>query len=156
MVSIHSRAMWSWSQPCVLISLLFYYPREGHLRSRRLSLQFRSSYAKGEMLASALDLETILLHLEYPMKMSDWEGQVMNATWPDSATGSVTHAWKEKLHGRPWRSSSRLSRYLLVSTTNASFIIFLCSPSFRKSRDEISFKGEGCNIPCYGNPNQGH
>jgi hypothetical protein len=137
MVSVHSRAMWSWSQPCVLISLLFYYPREGHLRSCRWSLQFRSSYAKNEMTTSALDLETVLLHPEYPMNMSDLEGQVMNATWPDSSMGSVNHAQKEKLHGRPWRSSSWLSWYSLVSMTNASFIIFLCSPSFRKSRNEI-------------------
>jgi hypothetical protein len=27
---------------------------------------------------------------------------------------------------------------------------FLCSHPFRKSRDEISFKGEGCNTSCYG------
>jgi hypothetical protein len=26
---------------------------------------------------------------------------------------------------------------------------FLCSSSLRKSQDEISFKREGCNIPCY-------
>jgi hypothetical protein len=143
MVSVHSQATWSWSQPCVLISLLFYYPREGHLRSRRWSLPFRSPYTKSEMSALALDLETGLLHPEYPMKMSDWEGQVMNATWLDSATGSVTHTRKEKLHGRPWRSSFRLSRYPLVSMTNASFIVFLCSPSFRKSQDDISFKGGG-------------
>jgi hypothetical protein len=74
------------------------------------------------------------------MKLSDQEGQVMNTTWPDSATGSVTHTQKETLHGRPWRSSSRLSRYFLISTTNTFVIVFLCSPSFRKSRDEISFK----------------
>jgi hypothetical protein len=154
MVSVHSRAMWSWSQPCVLISLLFYYPREGHLWSCQWSLQFRSSYAKGEMSASALDLETVLLHSEYPMKMSDWEGQVMNATWPDLATGSVTHTRKEKLHGRPQRSSSRLSRPL-VFTTNTSFIVFLYS-TIHKSQDEISFKGEGCKTLCYRNRNQGH
>jgi hypothetical protein len=32
---------------------------------------------------------------------------------------------------------------------------FLCSPTFRKSRDEISFKG-GCNIPYFGNPIQSY
>jgi hypothetical protein len=31
----------------------------------------------------------------------------------------------------------------------ASFIILLCAPSFHKSRDEISFKGEGRNTPYY-------
>jgi hypothetical protein len=31
---------------------------------------------------------------------------------------------------------------------------FLCSPSLRKSRDEVSFKGEGCNAPCYRKLNQ--
>jgi hypothetical protein len=30
---------------------------------------------------------------------------------------------------------------------------FLCSPSFHKSRDKISFKGEGCNTLYYGSPN---
>jgi hypothetical protein len=46
--------------------------------------------------ASAWELETILLHPEYPMKLSDREGQVMNATKPDFATGSVTLARKEE------------------------------------------------------------
>jgi hypothetical protein len=31
--------------------------------------------------------------------------------------------------------------YPLISTINASFIVFLCSPFFHKSRDEISTRG---------------
>jgi hypothetical protein len=46
-------------------------------------------------------------------------------------------------------SSFQLSWYTLFSAVNASFIVFLCSPSFRKSRDEISFEGKGCNTSCY-------
>jgi hypothetical protein len=34
-------------------------------------------------------------------------------------------------------------QYPLIFTTNASFIVFLCSPFFRKSQDGISFKGRG-------------
>jgi hypothetical protein len=33
---------------------------------------------------------------------------------------------------------------------------FLCSPSFHKPRDEISFKGEGYNTSYYKNTNQFH
>jgi hypothetical protein len=33
--------------------------------------------------------------------------------------------------------------------------LFAFMHSFQ-SQGEISFKGEGCNTPCYGNPNQRH
>jgi hypothetical protein len=51
------------------------------------------------MSASALELETVLLHLEYPMKLLGREGQVMNATWPDSAMCSITHAGRKSCMG---------------------------------------------------------
>jgi hypothetical protein len=51
----------------------------------------------------------------------------------------------------------------LLSTVPLSFLrrdqcilhCFLC-PLFRKSQDETSFKGEGCNTPCYVFPNYFH
>jgi hypothetical protein len=36
----------------------------------------------------------------------------------------------------------------LISMTNASFIVFLRSPSFRKSQDEIPFKGGRAITSC--------
>jgi hypothetical protein len=38
-------------------------------------------------------------------------------------------------------SSIQRSQNPLFSTVNVPFIVFLCSPSSRKSRDKISFKG---------------
>jgi hypothetical protein len=43
-------------------------------------------------------------------------------------------------------------RYPLISTTNASFIIFLCSPSFRKSQGKIYVKGAGLWHPMFQKP----
>jgi hypothetical protein len=62
--------------------------------------------------------------------------------------------WKEKLHGKLWRSSSRLFWHSLICTTNASFIVFLCFPlPFVNLGMRFLLRGEGYNIPCYRNPN---
>jgi hypothetical protein len=68
--------------------------------------------------ASALECETVLLPSEYPMKLLDREVLLHSAV-----------------------------QYSLISTTNASFIVFLCFPSFCKLWDEISFNGGGLQHP---------
>jgi hypothetical protein len=47
----------------------------------------------------------------------------------DSTRGYVAHTRKEKLHGRPRSLLRSVVQYPRISTTNASFIVFLC-PSF--------------------------
>jgi hypothetical protein len=58
--------------------------------------------------------------------------------------------------GTWWAVSSHWLEYSDVSSSRTNDIIHrsLNFPSFHKSRDEISFKGEGCNTPWYGNLNQ--
>jgi hypothetical protein len=72
----------------------------------------------------------------------------------DSTGCYVAHARKEKLHER--LRSFPPSNYLDIllppwSMCPSSFLVL--PTSLRKSWDEISFKGEGCNTPCYRNPN---
>jgi hypothetical protein len=72
----------------------------------------------------------------------------------DSIRCYVTHAHEEKLHERS--RSTRPSDYpdIIFSPQSmhlSSFLVLF--PSFHKSWDAISFKREGCNIPCYSFPN---
>jgi hypothetical protein len=73
----------------------------------------------------------------------------------DSTRGYAARTRKEKLPGRPRSLLRSAVQCPLISTTNASFIIFLC-PILRKPRDKISLRGEGCNTMCYGYANHLH
>jgi hypothetical protein len=66
----------------------------------------------------------------------------MNATWPGSAMCSVTHARKEKLHGKPWRSSYRLFFGILWSPRPMHPSSFSCaSPLFVNLRARFLLRG---------------
>jgi hypothetical protein len=89
------------------------------------------------------------LHPEHLMELTGEEDWSMDAT----LMGVYNVLWeteKEKAHGRP-RSFPPFdcSEIVFYSSIKAPFIISCAFPSFRKSQDEISFKGESCNTPCY-------
>jgi hypothetical protein len=42
---------------------------------------------------------------------------------------------------------------ILLAIRSMHHSLFFVLPSFHKSQDEISFKGDGCNTMCYENPN---
>jgi hypothetical protein len=74
----------------------------------------------------------------------------------DSIMWYVAHARKKKLHGRlkfflPSRSSD-----IIFSPWSMHPLSFFVLPSFRKSRDEISFKGKDYYTPCYDFSNHLH
>jgi hypothetical protein len=90
-------------------------------------------------------------HCEHLLKSLDQEDRGMKshpaAPWETVTFHRVkwTYHWKEKLQGKPGRIPFfQLSRYsVLFFDIEALIIVFLCSPSFHKSWNEISFKEGG-------------
>jgi hypothetical protein len=89
-----------------------------------------------------VELEVVFLHPEYPMKLSDWEG----LSDERNMTGLCNGLCHPRMEGKAtWETVKILFLTILVfSDLHDQCIIrrcFLCSPSFRKSQDEIFVKG---------------
>jgi hypothetical protein len=118
------------------------YPWECHLRWCQSSFRYRS-LTPMEAVSINVELKKVLLHPEHPMKLSDKEDWLMNATWLESTTCSITHAWKEKLHGRQIRFLHSSCLDIISSPWSMHLSSFLVLPSFHKSWNDISFMGRG-------------
>jgi hypothetical protein len=145
------------------VSILFYYPREYHLRPCRWMILCGSSYTDGRCRPWRWNLRKFFFRFEYPIKLMDQEDWVMKCHTSRvmkhdpilQGTMSPTHEGKSGMGDR---------EVFLFSTVPLSFLLrgqcifhrFLC-PLLHKSRDEVSFKGGGgCNTPCYNSPNYLH
>jgi hypothetical protein len=76
-----------------------------------------------------------------------WNGPIFEkrAAW---------ETWRGNLEGFPIFIYLDIS--LSFSTSRHSFVVSYVPPPLLKSQGEISFKGEGCNTPCYNFPNYFH
>jgi hypothetical protein len=85
--------------PCLYVSIMFYHPREYHLRSSRWAIQFGSSYPNREVVLDIGIWESSFFFLS--IRSSDWEAQHKQSheAQSDSIRCYITHAWKEKWHG---------------------------------------------------------
>jgi hypothetical protein len=159
---VHFCAMLVWSQPRLCVSIWFYCPREYHLRSRRWSIQFGSSYPNRGCCPWHWNLRKFFSIFEHPLELLDQEdrvrkrntSRVMKHNLILQGTMSSTHERKSGMGD--WE-------VFIFSTVPLSFLIrgqcvfhrFLC-PLLHKSRDEISFKEESCNTLCYSSTNHLH
>jgi hypothetical protein len=115
------------------------------------------------MSASPLELEKVILYPEHPMKLSGEEDRVIKSKTSGVMEHSLTlqgatshaHGMKSCLGDREVLLRSAV-QYPLISTINASFIIFLCFPRFMNLGMRFLLRGEGCNIMCFENTNQSH
>jgi hypothetical protein len=113
------------------------------------------------MSSLTLELENVISHFEYltrvagPRRLSiEAQNKQSQEAQSDSTRCHVAHARKKKLYERP--RSFPPSNYLniLLSPRPMWHSSFLVLPtSFHKSRDEISFRGGGCNTMWCGSPN---
>jgi hypothetical protein len=114
------------------------------------------------MSSSTLQFEKVLFDFEHLNELMDQEDVSNGAQHKESREAQskstrcyVTHARKEKLHGKPWSFLLQRSEYPPFSTVNASSLVS-CAPSFVNLRIRFLLRGEGCNTPYYGCPNYSH
>jgi hypothetical protein len=113
------------------------------------------------MSSLTLELENVLSYSEYltrvagPRRLSiETQNKQSQKAQSDSTRCYVAHARKKKSHNRPRSFSPSNYLDILLSPRSMYPSSFLVLPtSLHKSRDEISFKGEGYNTLCYGSPN---
>jgi hypothetical protein len=123
------------SQPRLRVSILFYCPREYHLRSYRWSIQFRSSYPNSWCCPRHWKLRKFLFHSEHPLELLLEEGQVIKHNTSRimkhnlNLQGALSPTRRrKKLHERPRRSPPSNGPDILVSpwsTHPTSFLVFL-------------------------------
>jgi hypothetical protein len=91
------------------------------------------------MSSLTLELENVLFHSE---RRSSWAKKSHEAQ-TESTRFHVTHSWMEKLYERliSFLPSNNLDIFVSLRSMHRSS--FLVLPSFRKSQDEIYFKGGG-------------
>jgi hypothetical protein len=146
---VHSLQALSFWSHATLCTILFCYPREGHLRSRQWLIQ----------------LEVLTLMEGVSLSIGTWESSSLprasneairqrrssnkaqqkrsHGAQSNSTRGYVTHTQKEKLPRRP-RSFTPFTCSVFSDLHDQCILHrFLCSSSFRKSWDKISVKGEG-------------
>jgi hypothetical protein len=135
--------------PCLYVSIMFYHPREYHLRSHWWSIQFGSSYPNRGGCPRHLSLRKFLFLSEHPFKWLDQEDWVMkHNTSRVMKHNPILQGTMSPTHGRKSGMGDR--EVFLLSSVPLSFLIrgqcvfhrFLC-PLLRKSLDEISSKGGG-------------
>jgi hypothetical protein len=126
------------------------------LSSKRIS----SSIAP--MIDPVWNLRKPFFHSEQPLELLDQEDQLMKC----NTSRVIEHNPIQQYAMPPMhqRESGTVDREVFfLSTVPLSFLLsdqlilhhFLC-PLLRKSQDEISFRGEDCNTPCYKNANYFH
>jgi hypothetical protein len=107
--------------------------------------------------------EKVLFLFELLLELLNQEDRVMKrAITRVMKHNPILHGAMPPIHRR--ESCMRDREVFLLSTVTIPDIFlvirsmhhssFLVLPSFRKSQDKISFKGEGGNTPCYRNHNQ--
>jgi hypothetical protein len=142
------------------VSIMFYHPREYHLRSCRRSIQFESSYPNRGCCPRHWNLRKFFLLSEHPLEWLDQEDWVRKCnTSRVIKHNPILQGAMSPMHRR--KSGMGDLEVFLLSTVLLSFLIhgqcvfqyFFC-PLLQKSRDEISFKGGGgYNTSWYGSPN---
>jgi hypothetical protein len=108
-----------------------------------------------------LEFERVLSHSEHLIELDQQDRVMKHNKQSHEAQPDSTMVLCHPTHGR--KSCMRDREVLPLATTPMSFLLrgqyslhrFSC-PFLHKSQDEISFKGEGCNTPCYGCPNYHH
>jgi hypothetical protein len=149
MVSVCFQAMSVWSQPKLRVSIMFYCPREYHLRSRRWSIQFESSYPNRGGCPWHWNLRKSLFLFEHLLEWLDQEDQVMKRNTSRVMKHTpIPQGTMLPTHRR--KSGTGDQEVFLLSIVPLSFLIrdrcvfhrLLC-PLLHKSRNEISFKAGG-------------
>jgi hypothetical protein len=149
MVSVHFRAKSLWFHTRFRVSILFYYPRECHLRSHQSSFQSRSLYPEGRCPPSTSELQEVIFNPGHVTKLSGQEDhvtkhnprrvvrnrQILQGTLPPTRMG------EEKLHGDREVFLGSIVPKSSALHGQCIYHRFLCP--LRKSQDEISFKRGG-------------
>jgi hypothetical protein len=148
------------SQRRLSVPILFYCPREYHLRSRRWSVQFRSSYPNSKCCPWCWNMRKFFFPfwasalVVGPRRPSNEAWQKHNhETQSDSTRCYFAHARKEKWHGWPRSFPPSNRPDILCSTWPTRLLSFLVPPPFENLRTRFLLRGEDCDTPHHQNTN---